>query len=486
MAIVINTNTPALHAGHQAFEARLALEGALQRLSSGLRINTAKDDAAGLAIADRMTVRIRGLAVAARNVNDGISMLQGAEAGMAGVVELLQRMRDLSVQALNGSNSSSDRAALDAEFQQLKGEVDRISLSTSFNRRKLLDGSLDQLTFQVGAGGDEVIAVTSLVNLRTTALGMGSFAAGQSGVTLTSAGGIGGAGQFTLSVGGTTYDVYQGSAIAGDALALANAINARAVPGVTATPSTTTISGNFVAGSVTAGAATLTLNGQPITLNLTGAGATDLANTAAAIRANAGSTGVSASATAAGITLSAIDGRNITMSFSGGATGASADQIGLGDGGGSVIAPIVFGHYDLSYSGATVLPALTIGGSAGAGEKGQADAVLTPERTETQLAQVDLTSDRHATLALATIDSALAAVATARASLGAYQNRFGFAIGQIESESEALSGARSRIRDSDFAMETAVLVRAQVRQLAANAMLVQANAWPGMVLALLR
>lgn len=154
MAMTINTNVYSLNAQRNTAGTQNSLATAMQRLSSGLRVNSAKDDAAGLAIAERMNSQVRGMNVAIRNANDGISLAQTAEGGLAKVGDALQRMRELAVQSANGTNNSDDRDNLDAEYQQLAEEVDRIIGAASFNDTALLDGSQATFTFQVGAGTD--------------------------------------------------------------------------------------------------------------------------------------------------------------------------------------------------------------------------------------------------------------------------------------------------------------------------------------------
>ncbi len=162
MALVINTNIASLNAQRNLSTSQLALHRSMQRLSSGLRINSAKDDAAGLAISDRMTAQIRGLNQAARNANDGISMAQTAEGALQETTNLLQRMRELSVQSANATNTDSDRASLDAEFDQLVSEINRIASTTSFNGNVLLSGGFKSgsaAVFQVGANASQTISV---------------------------------------------------------------------------------------------------------------------------------------------------------------------------------------------------------------------------------------------------------------------------------------------------------------------------------------
>lgn len=171
MAAIINTNVVSLNAQRNLSSSQSALATSLQRLSSGMRINSAKDDAAGLAISQRMTSQINGLNQAARNANDGISMSQTAEGALGEIGNNLQRIRDLSVQSRNASNSASDRTALNNEVQQLKSEINRVASTTSFNGIKLLDGSFTNQAFQVGANVGETITISSLVNAQSSSLG---------------------------------------------------------------------------------------------------------------------------------------------------------------------------------------------------------------------------------------------------------------------------------------------------------------------------
>ncbi|MCP3178438.1 flagellin FliC [Desulfuromonas sp. KJ2020] len=175
MALVINSNIGSLNAQRNLNSTSKGMNTAMQRLSSGLRINSAKDDAAGLAISDRMTAQIRGLNQAARNANDGISLAQTAEGALSETTNILQRMRELSVQSANATNSSSDRTSLDAEFKQLISEIDRIATDTTFNNTKLLDGSFTSQAFQVGANSGQTISV-SVAGATASTLGVGSLA----------------------------------------------------------------------------------------------------------------------------------------------------------------------------------------------------------------------------------------------------------------------------------------------------------------------
>src|SRR5678815_3450880 len=176
MPQIINTNIASLNAQRNLNASQNSLATSLQRLSSGLRINSAKDDAAGLAIASRFSAQINGLNQAARNANDGISLAQTAEGSLGVISDNLQRIRELAVQSRNATNSATDRAALNTEAQQLKAEIDRVASTTSFNGVKLLDGSFTNQAFQVGANVGETISIGAIANAQSSALGSSSVA----------------------------------------------------------------------------------------------------------------------------------------------------------------------------------------------------------------------------------------------------------------------------------------------------------------------
>ena len=176
MPQTINTNVASLNAQRNLNKSQGALDTALQRLSSGLRVNSAKDDAAGLAISERMGAQIRGLNQAARNANDGISLAQTAEGYLGEIANNLQRIRELAVQSRNATNSSADRAALNLEAQALKAEIDRVASTASFNGVKVIDGSFTNAVFQVGANVGETITVSGIVNAQSAALGTSNIA----------------------------------------------------------------------------------------------------------------------------------------------------------------------------------------------------------------------------------------------------------------------------------------------------------------------
>lgn len=487
MAAVINTNIASLNAQRNLGTSQSALNTSIQRLSSGLRINSAKDDAAGMAIADRMTSQIRGMNQAARNANDGISLAQTAEGDLQQIGNNLQRMRELSVQSANASNSASDRAALQGEIKQLQGEIDRVASNSQFNGVKLLDGSFNAQTFQVGANNtaNDRITVDSIGSARTSALGQ-SYGASITGTQLTASTGITAAGQFTVAVnGGTAVDIFSasgGAAIGGSAKDIAAAVNGANITGLTATANATTATGTYSSTITADGTATLTLNGTAINIGLTtaGAGSTNVNAAMTAINNNSAATGVSAELQAGNtLKLTAVDGRNIEASFAAGtATGSALTEIGLGG-----LAATTWGSYDLEYAGQG---SVVVAGTAAAAVKGVADGATASAATGVAVSQIDISTVDGAQKALAALDSALTSINSSRASLGAMQNRFTSVVSSLQTSAENLSASRSRIEDADFAAETASLTRGQILQQAGTAMLAQANSLPNNVLSLLR
>ncbi|MDQ7989669.1 MAG: flagellin [Candidatus Dactylopiibacterium sp.] len=392
MALTINTNVASLNAQRNVTGTQNSLATSLQRLSSGLRINSAKDDAAGLAISERMNAQIKGLSVASRNANDGISLAQTAEGALQTIGDNLQRIRELSVQSSNATNSESDRNALQSEVEQLVAEIDRVANQTAFNGTKLLDGSFTSKLFQVGADAGQTIGINSIVDANVDVLGKAEFAAKQT----------------------STGAVASGTATA--------------------------------AGS----ASGLTVNGVAIDAFDVAVGDTDktvqtkLVN---AINAKMDQTGVYAEVDSTG---------KLSM------TSVKAGK-------------------DFTFAGTLTGPAgLTF---ATAGITASATAVAGTDQFTKNL---DISTFVGAQQATEIVDKALTQINTARADMGAVQNRFSSTIANLATSSENISAAKGRITDADFASETATLSRAQILQQAGTAMLAQANSLPQQVLSLLR
>ncbi|MEQ1517759.1 MAG: flagellin [Usitatibacteraceae bacterium] len=282
----INTNVASLNAQRNLMASQSSLQTSIQRLSSGLRVNSAKDDAAGLSIADRMNTQVRGLTVAARNASDGISLSQTAEGALGKVGDMLQRMRELAVQSSNATNTQSDRNSLDSEVTQLKAEINRVATQTSFNGVKLLDGSFSGANFQVGANAGETISVASITNAQTAQLG------GTVNIATTSAAASGISGFATAIVAGDV--LINGVDIAPAGISAAGSALERAGQMVNAI--------NLVSGQTNVGASYDAATGQITLRSSTGAIATTGALNDATVAGFDNTTGTAAAAATTGIT----------------------------------------------------------------------------------------------------------------------------------------------------------------------------------------
>jgi flagellin len=480
MPVVINTNVLSLNAQRNLSRSDSTLSTSLQRLSSGLRINSAKDDAAGLAIANRFTTQIRGLNQAVRNANDGISLAQTAESALDELTNNLQRIRELAVQSANATNSASDRAALDQEVQQRLAEINRIASQTSFNGQKVLDGSFGTAQFQVGANVGETISVNLTTGVRADQMGQIATDEGTAvtGNALTDGGLTIAVGQGTaVSVGASTAGTQAGQD-ADSAYAKVNAIAAAGVAGLTAT-ATNVSSGTFATVSSAGGLSTynLTINDVAIyagTDNIASGASLTAADVAAQVNLFSAQTGVSASVSGTTFTLTASDGRNVVV----------AESIADGTGGTVSGTGIAAGQTG-TLRGTITLSAsenITLGGDYA--DIGFASTSIAVDSTT--LSSVSVTSVSNANEAMQRIDAALTSVSSLRSQFGAIQNRFESTIANLTAVAENLTASRSRIQDADFAAETAALTKAQILQQAGVAVLAQANAAPQVVLGLLR
>lgn len=545
MSQVINTNIASLNAQRNLNNSASSLNTSLQRLSSGLRINSAKDDAAGLAISERFTAQIRGLDQARRNANDGISLSQTAEAALQSSGDILQRIRELAIQSANATNSAGDRAALNAEVQQLTQELQRISTSAEFNGQKLLDGSFTAATFQVGANANQTITATS-GNFQTNAYGnfrIGGLAA--SAQTPNGAGDLAvgtlADGKLTSAVAGNT------SGVEGDTITISSSLGSKDItygPGTSAEQIAAKINQaetgikasaltNFVLGAGTAAAfqqgqsytflmATDTDNSSPSSYTTvsftiggvaTGSAVTNSSQLSSAVQAFndvSGRTGfvariVEADDGSLGLLLTSEVGKDIRITNASVGTDGNGVDVSLNDI--RVIDGDTSNDTQAAMGGgviAGVTNAAVWGGAASAWISGQVildsdrsfslrtsnnDITMTSGTFGGQLQsvdQMDISTVYAANRTLAMVDSALAAVVSQRARYGALQSRFENTISNLQASSENLSASRSRIRDADFAAETANLTRAQILQQAGTAMLAQANQLPQRVLQLLQ
>jgi flagellin len=518
MSLVLNTNIASLNAQNNLTGSQALLNQSLERLSSGLRINSAADDAAGLAISQQFTTQINGTNQAVSNANDAVSEAQTTAGALNTIVNNLQSIRTLAVEAANGSNSSSDRVALNNQVQQQVAEISQIAQQTTFNGLNVLNGTSGTTVYQVGANVGDTIAVSlgqgvaanqigQYSTLTGTAVPAASQLTSTSSVTLSD-------GTSSVTVGPSANFVganlpYQG---ADSAYAKAAAVNAAGLQGLTATAATSvtdTAAFTQIVGA-TAGTntgATFAATTYGLTINGTviyGAGnvvSGTLTGSQVATQINlfTGSTGVTASigngttGPSGALILSNTDGSNINAvqtivlgaAGSGGATAGTA-----GSGTGATVAVATTGAGTTSYGKVTLTDADpvviaddgTTGGSAALGfVTGNATTLGTAS-----LANQNVLTVAGANSTITSVDSALATVSAFQSQLGAIQNRFTAAVGNLTSTAQNLTQSRSTIQDADFAAETANLTQAQVLEQAGISVLAQANQQPQLILKLLQ
>ena len=488
MPQVINTNIMSLNSQRNLNSSQEALQTSLQRLSSGLRINSAKDDAAGLAISERFTSQIRGLDQAVRNANDGISLAQTAEGALSESGNILQRIRELAVQSANATNSASDRQALQSEVSQLVSELDRIASSTEFNGQKLLDGTFGTATFQVGANANQTIQATT-ANFRAN--NFGNYRVEGAGASASSTARLGGETlTVTGSLGAESLDIAVNSSARDVAELVTSKSNNTGVAAFAVTEELATFdsSGAYVinlqSDNVEATKVAFTISGTE--------GNDGLAGAVTAFNDVASKTGVTAriSDNGAGIVLRNATGNNINIAETESNTNAGTFTVGAAAiRSGDQTAQDAQDNPDAELSGVTVTGQVTFDSDKSFSVVGDAGETVTNATEASALNSVnnlDVSSVGGANLALATVDAALNTVSNQRAKFGAIQSRFGSTIANLSTNSENLSAARSRIRDADFAKETAELTRNQILQQAGTAMLAQANVAPQNVLTLLQ
>ena len=526
---VIGTNTASLRAGNASNTANMQLSNAMERLSTGKRINSAKDDAAGLAIASRMTSQLRSMAVAVRNANDGISMAQTAEGALGEVTSMLQRMKELATQSANGTLGTAERAALQTEVTQLTGQINDIARTTNFNGQALLDGSVKALKLQTGTTAADTVSLT-----------MAAVSADSLGLTVGTGGAVSGrvtTGTTGVSVGDILINgtnAFAGTAdVAWDTASdLATLINGNSTrTGVTATAFNNVTSSSAITGAVASG----TINGKAIgsaasaadfvanvnrnadeygvTASLTSDNKITFANKTGAAIVTTG--GVAISSTPGFVSLSSVDGSKFTV---GGAAAADLNAAGLNafDGAsykgatdttaamatagvkinGVAIADTTNTGLTLANTKAAVLAAINaktadtnVVGSY-TGDKlvlssNNGGPVRVEGASELGLADqggaagvsfdLDISTAQSASSAMSVIDKALDSISATRGNLGAIQSRLQVTVNNLTTTSTNLSDAKSRIEDADFSVETAALAKAQILSQASTAMLAQAN-----------
>jgi flagellin len=449
MSLVLNTNIDSLIAQNSLSTSGNQLQTSLQQLSSGLRINTAADDAAGYAIVQGMTSQIDGLNQASQNANDGVSLAQTASGAMQEVTNDLQSMRDLAVESLNASNSSADRSDLNAQFSQLMNDINSVAAQTQFNGVTLLDGSFQGATFQVGANAGQSITIGAISSASSSSIGTYyNGAASVAGTVKTASGSsitttAGTAGAYSSTNLATSADL--GTAVDGSSVTLSVKVN-----GTTYNTNAVTLSGNQ---------------------------ATDLKSIAAAVNQALSSVGgivATVNSTGNGIQLSGTEaaGAGDVVQFSvASATDASGNAIAAGT---------------ITANAAAITTDLGLDSSDTVGFYTPTGGTATTTSSAQYLNGLNVTTVDNSNLTLISIDNALQQLATSSADLGAYQNRFQAAITGLSTDSTNLSSAESSIEDTDYAAATSNLSKAQILQQAGTAMVAQANTIPQNILTLLQ
>ncbi|TLS82943.1 flagellin [Photobacterium damselae subsp. damselae] len=544
MAITINTNVTAMTAQRNLNSASNSVADSMAKLSSGLRINSAKDDAAGLQISNRLTNQSNGLNVAVRNANDGVSMAQTAEGAMQESSKIMERMRELALQSANGSNSDKDREAMQKEMGQLQEEMNRIADTTSFGGQSLLDGSFGSKSFQIGANSNETQSL-ELMDVSSHALGQTykSFGENKDGDMVLSATAVAGTtrenGSVSINVGGQSQSISLGYDM--DANDLAEKINnIDGLSGVTVSQGADKTAAvkaemeitDFAMETGTTGS--LSLNGSTISLDdiasidVSGANDKDKQNIALVDKINehAKATGVTAKidygngasdGTQAGsIVLETADGKNISVSATMTGTDGTGDGSAVGTAGkGASITidgvtvegtagtagtvgtagtaggtetqivtaegtPAVKGDFIINFSSAQLDASVS-------GDVTVGDTVLTQkDGTTTQtVAGLDLSTQAGAQNAIDVLDSAMEQIDSKRAEIGAFQNRMNHTMSNLVNINENVAASNSRIKDVDFASETVNMTKGQILQQAGTSILAQAKQIPQSALSLL-
>jgi flagellin len=491
---VIGTNIASLRAANASSRASSSLQTSMERLSTGKRINSAKDDAAGLAIASRMTSQVRSMAVAIRNANDGISLAQTAEGALNEVTNMLQRMKELSTQAASGTLSNDDRSTLQAEMTQLIAEVGNISKTTNFNGVGLLDGKTSTVSLQTGINASEKISM-AMVNTGAEKLGLKVGVDGPvQGTAVTTAA----LEKNTLQINGewiaASVKTVDGEEVAsGDLADKVTAINAKTADhGVTATGGTevtVTLGDDLETGTVTINDEVFDVEDY---LNDDTTPVLDKQALVDAINDNEDA-GVTATLTDAGtIKLVARDGDIVLKAddaatlVSAQATGGTAVTAGFDEA--DLDADADTGNNDgvvgVEFKADRVFLASTSDIIVGGTTAGMATAGFTA--TSAAGSDLSIATQDDASDAMAVIDAALTEISAGRGDLGAVQNRLESTVANMTTTTTNLGEARSRIEDADFSAETTALAKAQILAQASTAMLAQANQSQQSVLTLLR
>jgi flagellin len=493
MAMSINTNLGALMAASASSSVNKMMDTSMNRLSTGLRINTASDDAAGVAIASRLTANIMGTNQAIRNAGDAQAMIDTAEGAQVETANILQRMREIAVQSANDTNSSSDRVALNDEFVQLSAELERIAQTTTWAGQKILDGSFVTKNFQIGADVGQTLTV-SQKSMRPSEIGDFRFdttAVASAPIATTATNTVA---QTAVTIVGRLGSAEAAVTAGSSAKTLAAAVNTdTSSTGVKATAHTAV---RFALGATPTTTVSFSLNGggTATSISATVADTSDLSTLLTAVNTYSGTTGVTAEfdgSDKSKLILREADGDNITINNFLGATtatvekqsnfGGSAFTTGATLTAASTNSTVVTGAARIS---STAAFALTSTGSTAT--TGYTGAATTGVSALSKVSDISLTSQIGATSAIGVLDTALGMVSESRASLGAVSNRLDATISNLTNISTNLEAGRSSIQDADFAAESTNLAKAQILQQASTAMLAQANASKQGVLQLLQ
>ncbi|MGL5800639.1 MAG: flagellin [Plesiomonas sp.] len=477
MAITVNTNVTALNAQRNLNKTNNALNVSMQRLSTGNRINSAKDDAAGMQIANRLGSQISGLGVAMKNANDGISIAQTAGGAMQESTNILNKMRDLALQSANGSNSDADRAAMQKEVDSLKNEMTRIAETTTFGGQKLIDGSFGTKAFQVGSEANETIDI-SLGNMTaaklgankttdTKRLGTDLAASDKAGKNTVATGDllIKGKGDATIKIAD--------NATAKQVAAQVN--NASNKTGVSATAKTS-VNVEITDGKldIELSSSTSNASAERITVN-----SDDLNDHAKAINDKAAKTGVKAKVENGSLVLMNENGEDIKVENKGSTDINIGGKPVAAAGASATCHMTIAGQVDYSSNSG----AFSVTGTVAELGTGGIDTEVSSKQVA--VASVDMSTQDGAQSAISVIDGALAAIDDQRSDLGALQNRLSSTISNLGNIQENTTAGRSRIMDVDFASETTNMTKQQILQQAGTAMLAQAKQLPQSALSLL-
>ena len=492
MALVINTNVSSLTSQRALAESKGELNTAMERLSTGLKINAASDDAAGLAMTQRMTAQVRGLSMAVKNANDGIAMTKSVEGAIGEVSDMLQRMRELAIQAANGTNSSADRTFLQNEVNLLIQEITRVSTNTRYNGELILDGTFLNKQLQVGIEEGEVITM-SVESIAAENIGAHTYVG--NGQTATAAAAAPAVNPTKVADDIEIFGFLGTKTVEASAedTAKQTATKINNLTGLTGVKAYAKTYAALSSANATLQTYSVKINGYS-TGNFT-ISSGDVQDAVDAINQISGSTGVTAHSESNKVVLFDSDGDDITVEN--GQTLAGHDKLRVqkvdetgevANVVGNLISLAVSGGNDsTSVSGTLKMTspnAFSIDGKSTTGYTGTTAGSTTA--TLKNLTQVNISTMLQAGDSISIIDAALDKVAQMRANLGAIENRLDYTITNLMNIGERTADSRSRLQDADYALESSRLAKAQVIQQAGTQMLSQANQMTQLVLDLLR